>query len=65
MLGGRGPFQTTLTRNGLSHFADEEGLQIRIRTGPLQTDNGMSGLAGDKIALSVGAGHFRFAGLAL
>jgi hypothetical protein len=43
----------------------EEGLKIGFRTGPLQTDNGMSGLARNEIALTVGAGYFKLAGLAL
>jgi transcriptional regulator with XRE-family HTH domain len=65
MLGDRRPLGATLRRDGLSDLAHEEGLQIRFRRGGLQTDNGVSGLAHYKIALTVGAGNFKLAGLAL
>lgn len=65
MLGSRRSFGAPLRRDGLCYFAHEEGLQVRLRTGPLQTDDGVSGLAGNEIAFSVGAGDFKFAGLAL
>src|SRR5579864_188523 len=63
--GGRRSLGATLRRNGLRYFAHEEGLQIGLRTGPLQTYDGMTWLAGNEITLSIGAGDFEFAGLAL
>src|SRR5271165_1511040 len=65
MLGGHGSFCATLRRDGLSHFAYEEGLQVGFRSSRLQTDNGVSGLARNEIALTVGAGYFKLADLAL
>src|SRR5260370_12278422 len=63
-LSGRGPL-TTLRGDGLSHLADQEGLEIWLVAGPFQADNGVPRLATDEIALSVGAGYFELAGLAL
>jgi hypothetical protein len=65
LLGSRGSLGATLRRDRLSYFPHEEWLQVRLRTGPLQTDYGVSGLARNEIALSGGAGYFKFAGLAL
>lgn len=65
MLGSRGSLCTALRRDRLSYLAHEEGLQVRLRTGPLQADNRVSGLARNEIALSGGAGYFKLAGLAL
>src|SRR5258708_39338276 len=65
ILGSRGSLCTTLRRDRLSYFAHEEGLQVRLRTGPLQTDNRVSRLARNEIVLSVWAGNVKFAGLAL
>src|SRR5208283_3707904 len=52
-------------RDGLGDFAHEEGLQVGFGGGRLQTDNRVSGLAGHEVALSVGAGYFKLADLAL
>jgi hypothetical protein len=59
-----GSLCTTLRRDRLSYFPQEKRLQVRLRTGPLQADNRVSGLARNEIALSVGAGYFELAGLA-
>src|SRR5258706_8852434 len=64
-LGSRGSLGATLRRDRLCYFAHEEGLRVRLRTSPLQTDDRVSGLGRDEIALSVGAGYFKFAVLAL
>ena len=37
---GRGPL-TTLRGDGLSHLADQEGLEIWLVAGPFQADNGV------------------------
>jgi hypothetical protein len=52
-------------RLSVSHFAHQERLQVDFRRGRLQTDNRVSGLARNEIALTIGAGYFKFAGLAL
>src|SRR5882724_3973517 len=65
MLGSHGSLGATFRRDWLSYFPHEEWLQVRLSTGPLQTDNGMSGLARNEIALSGGAGYFKLAVLAL
>jgi hypothetical protein len=51
--------------NGLSHLADQEGLEIWLIAGPFQADNRVPLLAVNEIALSVGAGYFKLAGLTL
>jgi hypothetical protein len=43
VLGSHGPLGTTLRRDRLSYFAHEKGLQVRLRTGPLQANNGVPG----------------------
>src|SRR6266446_6057116 len=63
-LSGRGPL-TTLRGDGLSHLADQERLEIWLVAGPFQADIRVPRLATDEIALSVGAGYFELAGLAL
>src|SRR5580704_3533710 len=65
MLSSRSSLGATLGGDGMSYFAHEKGLQTGFRTGQLQTDNGVSGLTRHEIALTVGAGYFKFAGLAL
>jgi len=65
MLGRCGSFCATFRGDGLGHFTHKEGLRVRFATGPLQADNGVSGLARNKVALSVGAGYFKLADLAL
>ena len=64
-LGSHGSLGATLRRDRLSYFPHEEWLQVRLRTGPLQTDNRVSRLARNEIVLSVWAGNVKFAGLAL
>jgi len=49
----------------MGDLADEERLEIWLIAGPLEADNGVPRLATDEIALSVGAGNVKFAGLAL
>ena len=65
MLCSGRPLCATLRGHGMSHFAHQERLQVDFRRGRLQTDNRVSGLARNEIALTIGAGYFKFAGLAL
>jgi hypothetical protein len=64
-LGSRRSLASALDRDGLRDFSYQKRLEIGLRSGPLQADNGMPGLARHKIAFSIGAGYFKFAGLAL
>jgi len=55
----------SLLGDRLGHLADQEGLEIWLTASPLQAGNGVPRLAGNEVALSVGAGYFKLAGLAL
>jgi hypothetical protein len=49
----------------LSYLPNQEGLEIGFVASPFQARNRMPGQARDEIPLSIGAGYFEFAGLAL
>jgi hypothetical protein len=63
--GSRGSLGATLRRDGLSYFTHEEGLQVWLTSGPFQTNDRVTRLTRNEIAFSIGAGYFKFAGLAL
>jgi hypothetical protein len=65
-LSGHGPLTSALhSTDWLRHLADQEGLEIWLAASPFQADDRVPRLTSNEIALSVGAGYFKLAGLAL
>jgi hypothetical protein len=62
---GSASFVAAFCRNRLRNLAYEEGLKIGLIASPFKAGNRVPRLTRNEVSLSVGAGYFKLAGLAL